>query len=309
MESASNLSGNVVKDDVIAILLHSKPTWLNTKEYPFTSHFITIEGHSIHYVDEGQGEVLLMVHGTPVWSFLYRHCIQRLSARYRCVALDHLGFGLSDKPSNGDYTPQAHAERLATFVEALGLKNITIITQDYGGPIALDYAVHHAENVRRIVIANSWMWALPQMEQGGKLFNNALGKWLYLRYGFSAKVLIPQSFGDKRNLSPEIHAQYLAPLNTPANRIATFAFVQALSSNGDWYTMLNEKSKDIASKPVLMLWGMRDRFVPAAQLLPLWKKLWTNARYVEIDHAGHFVEEEAPERVAEEIERFLYESK
>jgi haloalkane dehalogenase len=308
MESASNLSGNVVKDDVIAILLHSKPTWLNTKEYPFTSHFITIEGHSIHYVDEGQGEVLLMVHGTPVWSFLYRHCIQRLSARYRCVALDHLGFGLSDKPSNADYTPQAHAERLATFVEALGLKNITIITQDYGGPIALDYAVHHAENVRRIVIANSWMWALPQMEQGGKLFNNALGKWLYLRYGFSAKVLIPQSFGDKRNLSPEIHAQYLAPLNTPENRVATFAFVQALSGNREWYAMLNEKSETIAAKPVLMLWGMRDRFVPAAQLLPLWKKLWTNARYVEIDHAGHFVEEEAPERVAEEIEKFLYES-
>lgn len=305
MESATNLGDNIGKDVVIANLLHKQPSWLNTKEYPFVSHFTTIDGHSIHYVDEGQGEVLLMVHGTPVWSFLYRHCIQRLSERYRCVALDHLGFGLSDKPSGADYTPQAHAERLATFIETLGLKNITIITQDYGGPIALDYAVHHAENVLRIVIANSWMWSLPQMEKGGKLFNNALGKWLYLRYGFSAKVLIPQSFGDKRNLSPDVHGQYLAPLNTPENRIATFAFVQALSGNGKWYAVLNEKSERIASKPVLMLWGMRDRFVPAAQLLPLWKKLWTNARYVEIDNAGHFMEEEVPERVAEEIERFL----
>jgi haloalkane dehalogenase len=308
MESPINTSDNITKDDVIANLPHSKPEWLNTKEYPFTSHFAMIEGYSMHYVDEGQGEVLLMVHGTPVWSFLYRHCIQRLSARYRCVALDHLGFGLSDKPSGADYTPQAHAQRLRAFIEKLGLKNITIITQDYGGPIALDYAVHHAENVRRIVIANSWMWSLPQMEQGGKLFNNALGKWLYLRYGFSAKVLIPQSFGDKRRLSSEIHGQYLSPLNTPQNRIATFALVQALSGNGEWYAVLNEKSTCIAVKPVLMLWGMRDRFVPAAQLLPLWKKLWTNARYVEIDNAGHFVEEEASGRVTEEIERFLHET-
>lgn len=287
----------------------SQPLWLNRVEYPFTSRFVSINGHSMHYVDEGQGEVLLMVHGTPVWSFLYRHCIKRLSAHYRCVALDHLGFGLSDKPGNADYTPQAHAERLATFVEALGLKNITIITQDYGGPIALDYAVHHAGNVRRVVVANSWMWSVPQMEQGGKLFNNALGKWLYLRYGFSAKVLIPQAFGNKRNLLPEIHAHYLAPLNTPANRVATFALVQALAGNGAWYGMLSEKSAALADKPVLMLWGMRDRFVPASQLLPLWKKLWKNARYVEIEQAGHFVEEEAPERVAEEIERFLHETK
>lgn len=304
---------SIIKQDAQkeAVIANSNTikNWIDKEKYPFLSRYVTIQGHSMHYVDEGKGDVLLMVHGTPVWSFLYRHCIQQLSARYRCVALDHLGFGLSDKPDDADYTPQAHAERLGAFIKALDLRNITIITQDYGGPVALDYAVNHAENVCRIVIANSWMWSLPQMEQGGRLFNNVLGKWLYLRYGFSPKVMIPQAFGEKRKLLPEIHAHYLKPLDTPMNRIATFALVQALADNKKWYDMLGEKSKSIADKPVLMLWGMRDRFVPAAQLLPLWKKLWTNARYVEIDHAGHFVEEEDPERVTSEIEHFLYETK
>lgn len=300
---------DISKEAVIAKFTKTEQEWLDKREYPFLSKYISIDGHSIHYVDEGEGEVLLMVHGTPVWSFLYRHCIWQLSEKYRCVALDHLGFGLSDKPGVADYAPQAHAERLAAFIKALDLQNITIITQDYGGPIALDYAVNHAENVRRLVIANSWMWSLPQMEQGGKLFDNAIGKWLYLRYGFSPKVMIPQAFGDKSKLLPEIHAHYLKPLNTAENRVATFPLVQALAGNRKWYDMLNEKSKSIVSKPVLMIWGMQDRFVPAAQLLPLWKKLWTNARYVEIEQAGHFVEEEEPERVVNEIERFLNETK
>lgn len=300
---------DISKEAVIAKFTKTEREWLNKREYPFLSKYISIDGHSIHYVDEGEGEVLLMVHGTPVWSFLYRHCIRQLSEKYRCVALDHLGFGLSDKPGVADYAPQAHAERLAAFIKALDLRNITIITQDYGGPIALDYAVNHAENVRRLVIANSWMWSLPQMEQGGKLFDNAIGRWLYLRYGFSPKVMIPQAFGDKSKLLPEIHAHYLKPLNTAENRVATFPLVQALAGNRKWYDMLNEKSKSIVSKPVLMIWGMQDRFVPAAQLLPLWKKLWTNARYVEIEQAGHFVEEEEPERVVNEIERFLNETK
>jgi len=299
---------DVSKEVVIAKFTTQKDGWLDRKEYPFLSKYIGIDKHSIHYVDEGEGEVLLMVHGTPVWSFLYRHCIRRLSAKYRCVAIDHLGFGLSDKPGNADYSPQAHAERLDAFIKALDLRNITIITQDYGGPIALDYAVNHAENVRRLILANSWMWSLPQMEQGGRLFNNALGKWLYLRYGFSPKVMIPHAFGDKSKLLPEIHAHYLKPLDTAENRIATFALVQALTGNKKWYDMLGEKSKSIADKPVLMLWGLQDRFVPATQLLPLWKKLWTNAQYVELAHAGHFVEEEDPERVVGEIERFLREA-
>jgi pimeloyl-ACP methyl ester carboxylesterase len=288
---------------------HELPSWLDRKEFPFASRFMDIDEnsqhYSLHYIDEGQGEVLLFVHGTPVWSFLYRHCIKRLSAHYRCVALDHLGFGLSDKPHNADYSPEAHSRRLEIFIQKLGLENITIITQDYGGPISLDYAGRHAENVVRFVIANSWMWSLPRMEQGGKLFSNALGKWLYLRYGFSAKVMIPQAFGDKKNLSRSIHQHYLNPLNTPQNRMGTFGLVKALANNHAWYRGIEERQKALADKPVLMLWGMKDRFVPHSLMMPLWKQVWNNAEYIEFTEAGHFVEEEAPERVCKEIEHFL----
>jgi haloalkane dehalogenase len=287
---------------------HNVPSWLDHIEYPFLFRSVTIEGQTIHYVDEGQGEVLLMVHGTPVWSFLYRYCIKLLSSKYRCIAFDHLGFGLSDKPSNADYTPQAHARRLGAFVESLGLQNITIITQDYGGPISLEYAMLHSDNVRRFIIANSWIWLPPQMKQGGKLFNNIFGKWLYLKYGFSPKVMIPQAFGDKVKITPQLHAQYLAPIDTPHTRLATFGLVQALDTDSQWYESLWLRRESIAHKPTLMLWGMKDRFVPAEQHLPRWKSLWTNARYVEIANAGHFVEEEAPELVVQEILRFLEET-
>jgi haloalkane dehalogenase len=295
--------------------------WIDRNEYPFVSRSVMIEGHQIHYVDEDNSEhtqdegignsdqkpVLLMVHGTPVWSFLYRHCLKAFSSRYRCIALDHLGFGLSDKPQTADYSPQAHARRLASFVKALGLKNLVLVAQDYGGPIALDYAVRHADNVRGIVLANTWMWEIQQMRQGGKLFDNALGKWLYIQYGFSPKVLIPQSFGDKQKLLPAVHRHYLMPLSTPKERVATFSLVEALHNNAGWYEELWQRREAIASKPVLMVWGMKDRFVPGAALLPRWKQLWRNARYVECAEAGHFVEEEDPERVMAAMGTFLRE--
>lgn len=282
-----------------------RPDWLDIAEYPFTSRFININGETIHYVDEGQGEILLMVHGTPVWSFLYRHTIKELSGRYRCIALDHLGFGLSGKPMNADYSPEAHAERLALFVHQLGLTNITLITQDFGGPISLDFASRNAGLIKRLVIANSWMWLLPRLEQGGKLFTTRLGKWLYVRYGFSAKVMIPQSFANRSLLTKHIHAHYLKPLATPSERESTYALVRSFTTTHDWYKDISERQKSLADKPVLMLWGMKDKFVPYSIMAPLWNEVWQNVEWQEFAEVGHFVEEEAPALVTTAIETFL----
>lgn len=282
-----------------------RPEWLDSAEYPFESRFVDIRGDRMHYVDEGQGEVLLMVHGTPVWSFLYRHSIKDLSKRYRCIALDHLGFGLSDKPLDADYSPEAHAERLALFVGKLGLRNITLITQDFGGPISLDFASRSPDVIKRLVIANSWMWLHPRLEKGGKLFATRLGKWLYLRYGFSAKVMIPQSFGNTSLLTKHIHAHYLKPLSTPRERESTYALVRSFTTTHDWYNRIGERQKNLADKPVLMLWGMKDKFVPHHIMAPLWNEVWNNVEWQEIPEAGHFIEEEAPILVTRAIETFL----
>lgn len=284
---------------------YNQPSWLHTHEYPFMSRFQALDGNRLHYVDEGQGEVLLMVHGTPVWSFLYRHCIKRLSQNYRCIALDHLGFGLSDKPMEGDYRPEAHAKRLEQFVAALGLEQITLITQDFGGPISLDFAGRNPDKIKRLVIANSWMWLLPRLEQGGKLFHSALGRWLYLRYGFSAKFMIPQAYGNKKLLTKEIHRHYLEPLSTPKTRLSTYALVQSFTNTHEWYKGIEERQKALADKPVLMIWGMKDAFVPYSLMAPLWRKVWNNLTWKDVPEAGHFVEEEAPDEVLQALEEFI----
>jgi len=109
------------------------PEWLDRREYPFESRWLDVEAGRLHYVDEGQGAPVLMVHGTPTWSFMYRHLVKALRARHRCVAPDHLGFGLSERPREWSYRPVDQARNLTRLVEALGLKDLTLVVHDYGG--------------------------------------------------------------------------------------------------------------------------------------------------------------------------------
>src|SRR5688572_6908616 len=132
-------------------------TWLNRKEYPFKSNFLPLDAGQLHYLDEGSGEPIVMVHGTPAWSFLYRNLVKELSRNYRCIVPDHLGFGLSDKPKHWSYKPEAHAQNLKILINYLELKNITLVVHDFGGPIGLHYALEHPENIKRLVIINTWM--------------------------------------------------------------------------------------------------------------------------------------------------------
>src|SRR5262245_1933815 len=123
--------------------------------YPFTPRFLG----KLHYIDEGAGPPILFVHGTPTWSFEFRHLIAGLRATHRCVAVDHLGFGLSERPPDAAYTPEAHAERLRAFVDALGLERFTLVVHDFGGPIGLPLALDGSGRVERLVVLNSWMWS------------------------------------------------------------------------------------------------------------------------------------------------------
>ena len=125
---------------------------VNVQEYPFTSHAFDSPDGKLHYIDEGKGKVIFFVHGTPVWSYVYRKLIKDLSAQYRCIAVDHLGFGFSDKPQDADYAPEAHARRLEALIEHLQLQQITLVVHDFGGPIGLCYALRHPENVDKVII-------------------------------------------------------------------------------------------------------------------------------------------------------------
>ena len=122
-------------------------SWIDPLQYPFQPHYIAVGAGQMHYVDEGRGKPIVMVHGTPTWSFMYRHLIKGLSDDFRVIAPDHIGFGLSDKPENWSYKPIDHAKNLAYLIESLGLEDITLVVHDFGGPIGLAYAVENPQNV------------------------------------------------------------------------------------------------------------------------------------------------------------------
>jgi haloalkane dehalogenase len=216
-------------------------TWIDRIEYPFPPHYQEVDGGQMHYVDEGQGRALVMVHGTPTWSFLYRHLIRGLSAGYRVVVPDHIGFGLSAKPPGWTYRPSDHARNLEALIEQLGLRDVTLVVHDFGGPIGLSYALNHPDNVRSLVIFNTFLWSLKgdsAFETPNRLFNNPLGRFLYKRMNFSAARLVPMSWGDKKTLTPAIHRHYTGAFPTPAERQGTWSFMRALIGSSDWFDSL-----------------------------------------------------------------------
>ena len=277
--------------------------WLNKTEYPFESKYAHLTSGKIHYIDEGTGDTILFVHGTPSWSFVYRNAIKELKKSYRCVAPDHLGFGLSQKPQDFSYKPEDHAKNLTEFIHQLKLKNITLIVHDIGGPVGLSYAVNHPENVKRIVVMNSWFWSLKDDKRivlASKLFGGWLGRFLYLKYNFSPKILLKKGFYDKSKLTKEIHNHYLRVFPDPQSRISLWTIVKELLGSSDWYDSLWQKKSAIQDIPALILWGMRDQLI-SNDKLDKWKELFSNPEIVELNDSGHFVQEECPEELVKRI--------
>jgi haloalkane dehalogenase len=282
-------------------------SWVNRELYPFESRSVEIDGHRIHYIDEGDGTPILFAHGTPEWSFGWRDLVKGLRGQYRCIAPDMLGFGLSDKPADADYSVRAHARRLEQLIGQLGLKNFHIVANDFGLAIALHYAIKHPENVQKISFFNGWMWPLdtdPHYARPARWMQSLLGRLLYLRFNFPVKVVMPAAFGDKRKLTPEIHRHYKQALPTPDTRRAAYAFSgELLHANTFWAECWQQVSK-LADKPGLIFWGMKDTFVPAYEL-EKWQKALPNAQVIRFENAGHFAQEEEPERMVEALDGFF----
>ena len=280
--------------------------WVDRSVYPFESRFIDVDGGRMHYVDEGAGRPLLMVHGTPTWSFLYRRLVAELSRSYRVIAPDHIGFGLSEKPRHWSYRPEDHARNLATLIERLALTDVALVVHDFGGPIGLSYAIEHPENVRGLVLFNTWMWSLvgSPAERVSRFMAGPIGRFLYERLNVSPRVLVKAAFGDKRKLTKQVHRHYIEAFPSSAERRAPWVLAKELIGSTDWYESLWRRRERIVGKPALLLWGMKDpAFGPDA--LARWKELFRDARVIEFPEAGHFVQEESPEEAARLIEEFL----
>jgi haloalkane dehalogenase len=282
------------------------PAWLDRDAYPFASHWVEIDGARMHYVDEGHGPTVLMVHGTPTWSFLYRHLVRALRDRYRCVVPDHLGFGLSDKPAGDAYRPQDQARRLGAFVDALGLKDVALVVHDFGGPIGLGWALEHPDAVRRLVVFNTWMWSFAgerRYERVGRLLASRLGRVLYERLGASLNLLFRRAIADRARYTKAVHAQYAGPQRETAARHATWIYARELMGSSAWYDGLWQRRERLAGIPALLIWGLKD---PAfATALPRWRTVFRDAEVVELPDVGHAPPEERGPESAALIARFL----
>ncbi|MEM1134374.1 MAG: alpha/beta fold hydrolase [Bacteroidota bacterium] len=280
--------------------------WLDTTQYPFQSHAAQLKAGKMHYIDEGEGEVILFVHGTPTWSFLYRDFIKKLSKNYRCIAIDHLGFGLSAKVENFEGTPQAHSANLTEFIQQLGLENLTLVVHDFGGPIGLSYAVQHADNIKQIVLFNSWLWetkSSTSAQKINKVINSGLGRFLYLNMNFSPKVLLKKGFSNKKLLSKNIHRQYIKPFPDKASRKPLLTIAKGLVRSSDWYQEQWDELPSLQNKKWLILWGTKDEFI-TTEYLAKWEEALSGASVVRFD-CGHFVQEEKNMEALTAIEAFL----
>ncbi len=283
------------------------PSWIDRREYPFVSRYLDLDMGRMHYVDEGKGEPVVMVHGNPTWSFLYRHLIRGLSGEWRCVAMDHIGFGLSDKPPDWSYLPEDHARNFEKLVEALGLRDITMVVQDWGGPIGLSHAVRSPGNVKRLVVMNTWMWSVrgdPHYERFSGFMGGPLGRLLIRRFNFFARVVMKQAMGDPARLPAAVHRHYLRALERPEDRKGCWTFPKRIIDSSVWLEGLWSERDRIRDKPALILWGMKDIAFREREL-DRWIGLFNNARVVRYGDAGHYIQEELGSGLCPVIAEFL----
>jgi haloalkane dehalogenase len=285
------------------------PAWLDRSMYPFSSRFLALRAGRMHYVDEGRGDPILFVHGTPTWSFEYRHLIRALSTTSRCVAPDHLGFGLSERPGGFPYTPEAHAEALAEFVDGIGLDHFTLVVHDFGGPIGLPLALAEPSRVTRLVLMNTWMWPFDddrEMVRRARMAGGALGAWMYRHLNFSLRVLTPSAYGDRSKLTPEIHRHYLEVFrDKDARGQVLHALARALNGSRDYYARLVADAERLRRFPALIIWGLKDTAFRPTQLAR-WRGLSPEADVLTLANSGHWPHEEEPEAVIEAMRRFLH---
>jgi pimeloyl-ACP methyl ester carboxylesterase len=287
-----------------------KNLWLDTTEYPFNSKYFDLNGHKIHYIDEGHGDTLLFVHGTPSWSFDFRNCIKGLSKDFRCIAIDHIGFGLSDKPEHYDYSIKNHCTALEKFVLSKKLDHLTLVVHDFGGPIGLNFAIQYPEKIKNLIILNSWMWSSkndPDYLKLSRILRNPLLPFLYRYLNFSPRFILPGSFGEKK-LPSHIKNQYTKPFANRTQRNGALAFAKSLLNDQDWFEELWEKKEVISAKPTLFIWGMKDPVIKP-HYLNKFITGFANSRTVKLEKSGHFPQEEEPEPVISAIFNFLTDQK
>lgn len=270
--------------------------------YPFQSRWFETDGIRVHYIDEGAGRPILMCHGNPTWSFLYRNIIMRLKRQFRCVAVDYPGFGLSDRPSGYGYTPAEHARILGRLVDHLDLDGFLIMGQDWGGPIGMSVASQRAGRVAGLVFMNTWFWRTDRlaMQLFSRLMSTRPMQRQILERNFFVERLMPGAASYP--LGAEVMEQYRRAQPTPEARWGVAEFPHQILASRAWLERLaNHAPEALRDKPALLVWGMKDRAFGSPKVIERWQQYFPDAEVVVLADANHFIQEDAPDRIADAV--------
>lgn len=283
--------------------------------YPYNSNYMEINGFKYHYVDEGQGEPVVMVHGNPTWSFYYRSLINALSPDFRTIVPDHIGCGLSEKPpaDKYEYRMQNRVDDLELFLDKLEIKsNINLIVHDWGGAIGMAYAVKRPERIKRLVVLNTaafsptWKKEIPVRLW---IIRNIRAFAAPAVLGFNLFSRAALYMASARGLARDVKKGLIAPYNNWKNRIATLKFVQdiPLREGDPSYGLLKYVENNLSvlkGLPMLICWGMKD-FVFNENFLAGWEQRFPEAEVHKFDQAGHYILEDEPAGVINLVKNFM----
>jgi haloalkane dehalogenase len=284
--------------------------------WPFAPRFSTAPGFRMHYVDEGIGQTVICLHGEPTWGYLYRKFIPALAQHYRVIVPDHMGFGKSETPQDRVYTLRTHVENFTALVEDLDLSDITLVGQDWGGPIASSFALRHAHRVKRICFLNSgvprsrrepdrrltpwFVWIKKHHDAGtlrevlGHLDSNILSVMKII--GFQNSAAITDTW---------IRA-YAAPFQTAQDCIGAIEFpLDALLQRNEPFLQEVSGYDAIADKPAMLAVGMKDYAIDPDRMMAGFRNIWPAGPIVQLPNAGHFCQEDAPETLTALIHQFI----
>ncbi len=290
---------------------------MNLPGYPFTpKQFEVRPGLSMSYLDEGprDGEIVVMLHGNPSWSYYWRNLVSALGDKYRCIVPDHIGMGFSDKPADRDYdyTLQSRIDDVSALLNHLGITGpVTLAVHDWGGMIGFGWALTHAEQVKRLVITNTAAFPLPSAKK--MPWQLSLGRdsrfGAFLIRAFNAFSGGASYLGVENRMPADVRRAYVSPYDSWANRISTLRFMQDIPLHpGDkaWALVesVGQKLPQFADRPAFIGWGLKD-FVFDQHFLAGFARALPQAEVTAFEDAGHYVLEDKAAELVPAIRAFL----
>jgi haloalkane dehalogenase len=281
----------------------SRPAWVDDELFPFESRFVELDGNVVHYVDEGSGPILLMLHGNPVWSFVYREVIVAVRDRFRCIALDFPGFGLSTGAPGYRYLAHDHAALLVSFLDRLDLSQLTLVGHDWGGPFGLYAAQQRPDKFERLILTNTWAWPLNgdlTSEVFSRGMGNPVGRALIKRFNLLINYFIPSAH-KRRKLSEAEMAHYREATTSPEQRHACAALPGELVGAREFFTELADRLGEVDKLSTLIVWADSDPIFTDKYRERL-EATFPNHTTTVLHGVGHFLQSDAPAEFSEAIE-------